>query len=123
MNLVTARIDSGIRAATKRKKRFDTTMAGAASQTIRITGGIFLSALNRSVQLGSFIAGLAAAIASVSLVRNVKNLNCPDALNYEFARQVCQYTASLILMNNILHVHFTGQGWLGVSSYLALVYR
>ena len=66
MNLVTAKIDSGISAAATRKNKFETTIAGAASHTKRSTGGIFLSALTRSLQLGSgagLIAELAAAIA------------------------------------------------------------
>src|SRR6202050_4831979 len=69
MNRVTAKIDSGIRAATRRKKSVEITHPGAASQTMRMTGGIFRSALSRSLQLGlgiSFIAGLVADIASLS---------------------------------------------------------
>jgi hypothetical protein len=82
MNLVTARIDSGIRAATRRKKNVDITTAGAASHTNRITGGMFLSALSRSPQLGisvCFIAGLAVAIASF----------LPDSKRPEFESPGC----------------------------------
>jgi hypothetical protein len=60
-------MDSGIRAAIRRKKRVEITTAGAASHMNRITGGMFLSALSRSLQLGigvCFTAGLAVAIAS-----------------------------------------------------------
>ena len=52
IDFVTASIASGISAAITRKPRLDPTMAGAESQTIRSTGGKFLSPLTRSRQLG-----------------------------------------------------------------------
>jgi hypothetical protein len=75
MNLVTAKMDRGIRAAATRKNKFETTIVGAASHTKRNTGGMFFSAFNRSLQLGSdacFIAELAAAIAGLSQVENIQ---------------------------------------------------
>src|SRR5579862_9500910 len=75
MNLVTAKIDSGISEAATRKLRFETTIPGAASHTKRSTAGMFFSARIRSLQLGNgatFIVVLAAAISAI--LRTSKHL-------------------------------------------------
>src|SRR5580704_1459540 len=94
MNLVTAKIDSGMSAAATRKNRFETTIAGAASHTKRSTGGIFLSARTRSLQFGSgacLIAAVAAAIAGLSQVENIQ-VDSPGCLQSKFVSPVQTYS-------------------------------
>src|SRR5271163_5338445 len=63
---VTASIVSGISAATTREVRFATAIAGAASQTYFITGGMFFSARRRSAHLGLGISS--AGLSSLTVV-------------------------------------------------------
>src|SRR5271170_5330828 len=66
----TASIERGMSAATTREVRFATAIAGAASQTYFITGGIFFSARRRSAHLGLGISSAGFVSFTVGLPTN-----------------------------------------------------